>query len=288
MKKIVWFSLSVFLFLFGISHVKAATLLSLLEASNGNISTSLNFEEGYVGGIDVTLKVSGNVSLSSISWDSSITSNYTKKYSYDNTNQTIRIIITTGNQTRNLANKDGVVSIGTLVFNGNDKTDYTIDITSLTYIDANYISKIKTDYAINSDNSFIYDTNKTTPPTPSEPENPSNPNTPSDNNSNTNNNSSNNNSSTTTGNQNTGNNEAEENNENSDLVEGNENESNENTDDKKKPSNNNDNSSKPKEDEKEEKSTVKKESSLMSFLKIAILVLLGLSIIGILIKIIKK
>lgn len=286
MKKIILFSLSIFLFLFGISSVKASTLLNVTEVNNGNINTSLNFEEGYVGGIDITLKVSGNVSLSSINWDTSILSNYTKKYSYDEVNHTIRIIVTTGNQTRNLANKDGLVSIGTLVFNGNDKSNYTIDITSLTYIDANYTSIVKSDLAVGGTNSFVYDTNKK-PVTPSEPENPSNPST--DNPSNNTNNSGNNSNASkpNTGNQNTGSNEADGDNENNDSVEGNENESNVKEDDEKKPTNNN-NSSKPKEEEKEEKSTVKKESSLMAFFKIAVLVLLGLSIIGILIKIVKK
>ncbi len=157
MKRIIWVIFGTVLFLSGISHIDAKTVIEP-TSSQGNVALNLSFEEGYVGGIDLTLKVNGAVSLSKVNWSSVIASNYTKHYSYDESTGTLRLIVTTGNQKHNLVDKKGNVGLGTLSFKSNGKTNYTISATALTIVDATYQSIVKKDLETKS-NQFVIDGN---------------------------------------------------------------------------------------------------------------------------------
>lgn len=158
MRKLLWGTVSVVLFLFGISHIEAKTLFQPTSSKNGNVQINLKFEEGYVGGIDLILELSEEVVLTNVNWDSSILNSYTKRYHFDPTNHTVRIIITTGDQTKNLVDKNGMMRIGTLVLKSRDgKTIYyTVDIDSLTMVNATYSSIVKKDLELSGKNQFVY------------------------------------------------------------------------------------------------------------------------------------
>lgn len=158
MRKLFWITFSVVLFLFGVSHIEAKTLFQPTSSKNGNVQIDLKFEEGYVGGIDLILELSEEVILTNVNWDSSILNSYTKRYHFDPTNHTIRIMITTGDQTKNLVDKNGTMRIGTLVLKSKDgKTiNYTVDIDSLTMVNAMYSSVVKTDLELSGKNQFVY------------------------------------------------------------------------------------------------------------------------------------
>lgn len=156
MKKFIWITFSICSFLFMMT-AKANTTAHLESKSNGLVNVGLTFEEGYVGGVDLTLKVSGQVSLSDIIWNSTIANSYTKRYSYNAQNQTIRIIITTGDRTKNLVDKKGNATLATLKFknNGIEQSNYSVGITNLTIVDAEYTSVIKNDLTENQKNFVI-------------------------------------------------------------------------------------------------------------------------------------
>lgn len=156
MKKIIWTFFSIVLFLSGMSYIEAKTIIEPIS-DNGNVKVNLSFEEGYVGGIDLTLKIKGQVSLDRVNWSSAIASNYTKRYSYDETKGTLRLIVTTGNQKNNLLDKKGNVSLGTITFKSKtgSKTNYTVELSSLTIVDATYQSISKNDLEQKGSNKFV-------------------------------------------------------------------------------------------------------------------------------------
>lgn len=197
MKKIVLTFFSIVLFLSGISHIEAKTLMEP-TSDNGNVKINLSFEEGFVGGIDATFKINGQVSLTGVNWSSVIASNYTKRYSYDEQNGTVRLIVTTGNQKNNLVDKKGNLTLGTLTFKSktSDKTTYTIELASLTIVDATYQSIVKNDLELKGNNQFVVSGSSSNTGGNTGNDNP--PTKPSDNNSN-NSNSSNNSGSSSNG-----------------------------------------------------------------------------------------
>ena len=73
MKKIL-ITLIAFLGFFSLTTVEAETLYRTSD-KNGEVKLVLETTNGYVGALDMTLKISGNVSFSSIDWDSSLSSN---------------------------------------------------------------------------------------------------------------------------------------------------------------------------------------------------------------------
>lgn len=170
MKKLLWISFSVVLFLFGLSESKADTILKPTSNQNGNVEINLDFEEGYVGAIDLTLKISSNMKVTNVIWNTSLPSIYTKRYTYDETNHIVKIYLATGNNTRNLVDKNGTLKVGSLIvksING-ESANYSVDITSLSYVDANYTSIAKNDLKIGGDNQFTYQVMNDTNPTDEE------------------------------------------------------------------------------------------------------------------------
>ncbi len=150
MKKILFVIFSACLFFLLSLNVNASTLIDFKESSSGKIDTTLTFEEGFVGGIDIKVKVSGNVSLEDVVWDKGLSSKYTKKFSYKD--GVINLIVTTGKNTNNLVDRNGLLKLGTLVFSGDDKFTLTLD--KITIVDANYDSKVLSTLETSKNNSF--------------------------------------------------------------------------------------------------------------------------------------
>lgn len=171
MKKLLWISFSIVLFLSGISGIKAETILEPNSNKNGNVEISLDFEEGYVGAIDLTLKVSSNVKVTGVNWNTSLATTVTKRYTYDESNHIVKIYLATGSNTRNLVDKNGKLKVGSLdvkSVNG-ESTNYTVEATSLSIVDANYASIAKTDLKISGNNQFTYQVTNTNPTEPEKP-----------------------------------------------------------------------------------------------------------------------
>ena len=179
-----------------ISSVKAATKVVFNETSNGNVNTTLHFEEGFVGGIDLKLKISGNVDYKSFNLNSNIANKkYTTKVDYDNKNNTLNVLIVTGGvgSSYNLLNNKKELDLGTLVVSSDSKSDvsYSIECTGLTVLDNAWSSSTPSFEEV--DNKLTYTVQKEDEDHKDDP-NPNNPdNKPDDNNDSDNNNENNNN-----------------------------------------------------------------------------------------------
>ncbi len=178
-----------------ISSVKAATKVVFNETSNGNVNTTLHFEEGFVGGIDLKLKISGNVDYKSFNLNSNITSKkYTTKVDYDNKSNTLNVLIVTGGvgTSYNLLNNKKELNLGTLVVSADSKSDvsYTIECTGLTVLDNTWSSSTLSFEEV--DNKLTYTVQKEDEEHKDDP-NPNNPDNKPDDKDNNNNNDSDNN-----------------------------------------------------------------------------------------------
>lgn len=182
MKKIIIPLLLSFLFLFGMTKVSAGTTLDTKQTSSGNISVNLNFDQGYVGGIYATIQVTGDVSFSSIEWNSALAKEYTKKYSYQN--GILTIIMTTGNSAKNLLTQNKQLSVGTIHFKNNSSKsqNYRLELKKVTIVDASYKSVEMSSIHTNQNQYQIAakPTNPTNPSKPTEPTTPTNPSKPND------------------------------------------------------------------------------------------------------------
>jgi len=147
MKKRFLVFLCFFLFLSFASSVEAKTVVEPKQKSNGNITLPFSFEEGYVGGLSVTVKINGSVTVKSFTWNSEFPKTYTKHYSYDKNSNTLKIYIATGSNEKNLVDKKGNVS-------------FSFSITNLTIVDASYASIAKDDLEVVK-NSFTYQVSST-------------------------------------------------------------------------------------------------------------------------------
>ncbi len=139
---IVVFVISIFI---SLTSVSAADKLTFSENSNGNIKATLHFEEGFVGGFDITLKYSGNVKYKQINLDSNVAKSSTKEIKHDENNHTIRIIVSTGGvgTGHNLLNANKELVLGNIIFESDAKsnTTYSFECTKLTIVANDWYSK---------------------------------------------------------------------------------------------------------------------------------------------------
>ncbi len=170
MKKKLIFILTLTLFMiFPTISSKAATKINFTEASNGIVNTTIQFEEGFVGGVDVVFKVSDTVKVKNFEFNSEF-KKYTKKYSYDSINHTLRVIVTSGGigQAHNLLNSKKVLTLGKIDFetSSNKSVDYSLDKVSLMYNDNNWKSTTipSSELILGEKNKFTYVVNEETNP----------------------------------------------------------------------------------------------------------------------------
>lgn len=176
MKKLIITSVIFFTFLFGVMQVNASSVMSTNQESNGSISATLTFKEGYVGGIHAVIEINGNVEIESIEWNSSLTNNYTKRYYYEN--NILTILITTGDAAKNLLDKNRNLNIGIIHFKttSNDTQDYSLKLNQITIVDAEYKS-ISLDVSTKEETYTISDTSKEDSSNNSTPNQPQDTNT---------------------------------------------------------------------------------------------------------------
>ncbi len=167
MKKITTFIIAITLFMLFPITSKALNKVNLAEDSNGKLNTTLHFEEGFIGGIDLKLKIAGNVTVKDLSFNNKIKeNNYTANYDYDAKNKTLEIKIVTGGRgsTHNLLNakKELLLGIITLSTNAKENVKYSFSVDSLTIIDNNLDSQniSKEDITFGDTSNFTYVVNK--------------------------------------------------------------------------------------------------------------------------------
>ena len=146
MKKTFIYITSILLGLFiSITSVKATTKVSLTEKSNGNINTKLHFEEGFVGGVDVAFKVTGDVNVQNFTFNSKVGNKSGKTYSYDNKNKILKVRVTSGGigTSHNLLDTSKELDLGNIVLNTTAKStvSYSLTPTSLKVVDNSWNAK---------------------------------------------------------------------------------------------------------------------------------------------------
>ncbi len=168
MKRVKILVLIILGFFLSITQVNAETL-NRNAVSNGKVELSITSNQGYVGALDATIKITGEVSLSKIDWDSSLSNVAMKEYNYDQNKNTVRILLVTKNKEQNLLDEHGNLKIGILEFTGKETTKYHMELTNLSV--TNFDLK-KTDIdqehlLATGEESFIIEIESKTEPTPS-------------------------------------------------------------------------------------------------------------------------
>ncbi len=143
MKKKLTYILGIITFMLFPLMASASTKVELKETKTGEINSTIHFEEGFVGGIDLSIKVTGDIKVEKFNFNNEFTkNNYTTYYNYNKNILTIKI--TTGgiSQKHNLLNKDKEVSLGKIILSptSKEKTNYSLEATNLTIINNNWQS----------------------------------------------------------------------------------------------------------------------------------------------------
>lgn len=146
MKKFMFVVVALLSFLFSFNVVHADVKLETEETAAGSIKIKLVFEQGYVGAVDTSIKVQGNVNVDNLIWNSSLNA-YVKRYSYDANSKTVRIIISTGDSSKNLLDKFGVLYVGELKLSNstNESQSYSFSVNNVSMVNADYKTNAKLD-----------------------------------------------------------------------------------------------------------------------------------------------
>ena len=162
MRKVIkYLTILLILILFPLTFTKATTKVNFSEDSNGIISTKIHFDEGFVGGIDLVLKLSDNVTVKNFTYSSDF-KNCTKDYTFDSKNHTLTIKITSGGigVGHNLLNEQKELVIGKISLNTNYKESikYNLNISSITIVGNDWNSNTlkSNEYEIDGENTFNY------------------------------------------------------------------------------------------------------------------------------------
>ena len=164
------FVLGIFFFT---TPVKALTKINFEETENGLINTTLHFEEGFVGGIDITFRITGNVEVKDFQFSNKITSgNYKTEYQYDKTQKTLTVRVTTGGigTSHNLLNEKKELVLGTINFTTSSKSNenYQLSETEFKIVDNNWASQTiaQSHITLGETTSFVYKVTEEVTPTP--------------------------------------------------------------------------------------------------------------------------
>lgn len=177
-KKISYLCLCAFFFLFPLTFVKATSKVEFKEVSNGVINTTIHFDEGFVGGIDLSIQLSDNVEIASEKAIAFNCQDCTKHYSFDKKNHTLNIIVTSGGigTEHNLLNKEKQLNVGNITIQNTFKetSAYSLEAVNLQIIDNTWnslsienISKESTtfQYVVKKENTNSNETTNSTPST---------------------------------------------------------------------------------------------------------------------------
>ncbi len=159
--------LLVIVFLIGIffplTSVDALTKINFEEKANGQINTTLHFEEGFVGAIDITLNINGDVDVKNFKFSNKISSgNYGKEYKYNKEKNCLTIRVTAGGTgtSHNLLNDKKELNLGTINFTSSAKENINYNLSSASFkiVDNNWSSKTINESNINlgDKTQFVY------------------------------------------------------------------------------------------------------------------------------------
>ena len=95
MKKFYTYLIILSLCFFTLCCVHAETRFSFTEAENGVIDTKIHFDDGFVGGLDLSLKISDNVNVKDFMFNAYY-KDFTTYYNYNKDNHMLDIKITSG------------------------------------------------------------------------------------------------------------------------------------------------------------------------------------------------
>ncbi len=159
---------------------KALTKIDFTEVSNNKVDLKMTFsDEGFVGGFDVKIKITGDVSYKGITWNKDY-SNFTKAVEYDEKKQTLTIKVTTGGigSEHNLLNNKKELALGSITITSDAKKNvkYSLEVTELQILDNNWKSvNLKDIKTTENEFAYVYKEEATKPSEdePSKPENPS-------------------------------------------------------------------------------------------------------------------
>lgn len=176
MKNKILFTLTLLLgIFFSFTSVDALTKINFEETANGKINTTLHFEEGFVGGIDITFNVAGDVEVKEFQFSNKITSgNYEKSAKYDKNTHTLTVRVTTGGigTSHNLLNDKKELALGTMVFttDAKENVDYKLSETAFKIVDNNWDSKTieQSHITLGDKTAFVYEVSPSTTNPPEE------------------------------------------------------------------------------------------------------------------------
>ena len=160
--------------------VSSAETLECKEVSNGKIQMMLHSNRGYASAVDVMIKITGNVSFDHIEWDASLHDLAIHEYVYNESDQTVRMLLTTKHSNQNLLSQERVLTFGTLVMHSQHTESYGFEFVHLSMTDIDLDSTVISGLSMTGDSSFTYNGVGEEPNVPSVPEVPSdgNPSTP--------------------------------------------------------------------------------------------------------------
>lgn len=175
MKKFMFVVITLSTFLVSFTKLNASVKLETEETAVGSIKMKLVFEQGYVGAVDTFINVQGNVSVDNLIWDNSLSS-YVKRYSYDANNKSLRIIISTGDSSKNLLDKYGVLNIGELKLSNktSESQSYSFSTREVDMVNADYKTNAKLDVNDEGLKEYIIKIDNPVTPKPDEPTIPDN------------------------------------------------------------------------------------------------------------------
>ena len=127
------------------TKANALTKVNFMEINNGEVNATIHFEEGFVGGLDITFKVDGDVIGTDFVFATKIQEgNYTKNFSFNEKEHTINVKVTSGGiaQAHNLLNENKELNLGKIIFttSAKESLNYSLKVSSLIYIDNNWQS----------------------------------------------------------------------------------------------------------------------------------------------------
>lgn len=136
MKKFMFVMFSTFIFFLSFTKLGAITKLNF-SGEEGKIQTSMTTSLGYVGAVDVSIVVTGDVTFDSVTWDESL-SEYDKIYKYNGNDHILHIYITLGDKSKNLLDQNGNFNLGTLNFKNGSEEDvnFSLSLSEITIVDA--------------------------------------------------------------------------------------------------------------------------------------------------------
>ena len=164
MKKVMLFVITLIVSMFSFSSsVLALTKINFKETGNGQINMALHFEEGFVGGIDITLKIKGNVNVKNFRFaDKIVSGNYDSEYKYDKEKNVLSIQVTTGGigASHNLLNDKKELVLGTIEFTSSEKNNvnYTLEETAFKIVGNSWDSQVidKDSIVLGEETEFVY------------------------------------------------------------------------------------------------------------------------------------